>query len=609
MEHHVNLMKTKDIFNLSKDAALHHFYERVISVPISVRTALKKELRATIGDDRTKGVFIRYGWHCGMSDAEKSKALGSKTELDLIKMGPKFHILHGYLDDVDITNLEMDEHGHTKRIDLIWTNSFEAAEYLREHDINDTPVCHHLCGYASGYLSSVLNTQVIVKETACVGMGHTHCEAVCMPLAQWGDELENEHRYYQQTSMLEELDEVTAKLKKEKDYLTQANDVLKQFTNALLSNQGIQKIVDLLYETTGVTACIENEQHEPIVFAGTMPANYACPTRVEEPTLLTCADVHVLKAPIFFEHAIKGYCSFIYDEPNTSTNLHYLLLDKASLTASIVLLNEQVKIHTEQNVRRNFLNDVLATRLTADEIHKIAYYLKFKPDANYSMLVMKHEMGAQDDTFELTEAVVQHIHQFFQTRHVNAIISPQDQQLTILLDDDSVQQLNLKRHTFFEYLLKHCARRFKTHTFAIGVSSVLPTIQSANTLYEEAQAAIRMYQANKSIYYFEDLELESLLFQLERTDVVDRFIDKQVGLLLAEDKDFDLTNTLYRYIEQGMNLNHTAKVLTMSISGLRYRLAKISELLHVSLDDTERLFSIFMALKILKAQGHIKLSR
>ena len=40
----------------------------------------------------------------------------------------------------------------------------------------------------------------------------------------------------------------------------------------------------------------------------------------------------------------------------------------------------------------------------------------------------------------------------------------------------------------------------------------------------------------------------------------------------------------------------------MSISGLRYRLSKISEILNIDLNDTKHVFSVYMALKILKAK-------
>ena len=87
--------------------------------------------------------------------------------------------------------------------------------------------------------------------------------------------------------------------------------------------------------------------------------------------------------------------------------------------------------------------------------------------------------------------------------------------------------------------------------------------------------------------------------------MIDRFVHQQVGKLLEVDKDFDLTKTLYAFIENGINLNNTAKVLSMSISGLRYRMSKISEILNINLDDTKSIFSIYMALKILKAKGKI----
>ena len=80
---------------------------------------------------------------------------------------------------------------------------------------------------------------------------------------------------------------------------------------------------------------------------------------------------------------------------------------------------------------------------------------------------------------------------------------------------------------------------------------------------------------------------------------------QQLGKLLEIDKDYDLTKTIYTYIENGININKTAKALSMSISGLRYRLSKISEILNIGLEDTKRLFSVYMALKVLKVKNQI----
>ena len=254
-----------DVFELPKEKALNAFYERLVSMPITAITSLKKEIVATIGDDRSKGFFIRYGWHCGVSDGEKALNFQWETELDLIRVGPKVHILHGYLDDVIINEITFDKEGNLEVIDVSWFNSFEADEFLKAGHYSDQPVCHILCGYASGYLSTVLKKPILVKETKCTAMGHDTCEVICMPMEKWGQELDSEYRYYQSTSLIQELDEVTAKLKTERDYLNKANNVHRELIEELLSNQGIQRIVDLLYKTTGLPTFIENEYNQIMV--------------------------------------------------------------------------------------------------------------------------------------------------------------------------------------------------------------------------------------------------------------------------------------------------------------------------------------------------------
>lgn len=610
MQHDANKQHINDIFDLPKDEALHKFYERVVTIPITVRTALKKELIATIGKDRTKGVFIRYGWYSGVSDAKRVLAHGTHDEMDLIKVGPKFHILHGYLDDVRIQHMTFDEQDHVHRIQLVWTNSFEAAEYLRANGPSDVPVCDNLCGYASGYLSTALNRKIIVKETACIAMGHTHCEAICMPLDQWDDTLENEDRYYQTSSMLEELDEVTAKLKQERDYLTKANDVLKQFTKALWGNQSIQKITDLLYETTGHTAYIENESFTQIAASANLPALELDSTyeKITAPTLYELPNnIYVLKAPIYYEHDIRGYCAYVYEHGAVPTELDYLLLDKASLTSSIIILNENIKISAEQNVKRNFLSDILEGRLAKEEVHKIAFYLKFPPNERYWMLTLTKTSSDKNEEAELAlnEDIIRHVHSFLKERNLNAIVSQKANDIIMLIAYESFEALHIKSDVFLQQLFKHCARRFKKHTFAIGVSSIAENMSELPIIYNETIAALRVQHDDKHIYYFEDLELESLLFQLDNGPIVERFIEKELGPLLQADKDYDLTKTLLAYIENGININSTAKVLSMSISGLRYRLTKISDILSVELDDTKRLFSIYMALKVLRAKGKL----
>src|SRR5690606_30959998 len=84
-------------------------------------------------------------------------------------------------------------------------------------------------------------------------------------------------------------------------------------------------------------------------------------------------DFSLLRAPIFYEHEVKGYCSFVYPGEEEPNDLDYMIIEKAGLTSAILLLNENIKINTEQNIKRSFLNDILENRLTEEELYKISY--------------------------------------------------------------------------------------------------------------------------------------------------------------------------------------------------------------------------------------------
>lgn len=607
----MDLISTKlnDVFELPKEEALKAFYERLVTIPITAITSLKKELVATIGEDRSKGIFIRYGWHCGVSDGEKAITFQWENKLDLINVGPKLHILHGYLDDVKIDDIEFDKEGDLESIDVSWFNSYEADELLKGGIYSDQPVCHTLCGYASGYLSTVLKKPILVKETKCRAMGHDKCEVTCMPMEKWGQELENEYRYYQSTSMIQELDEITAKLKIERDYLNKANEVHRKLIEELLSKQGLQRIVDLLFETTGLPTFIENEHNQIKVKTVDVTIDFDLEKISTSTTsfINVSPGIGILRTPIFFEQQIKGYCSFLYSKDNTPNDLEYMIIDQASLTAAIILLNENIKINTEQNIRRDFLSDVLESRLEKEELYKIAYYLHFNPDDSYWMLTMERNINKSEmnHEIEVNEELVRYINLFFKERNINAIVSQKLGKITMLIEYSSFKELYIKKSKFINQLLKHCLRRFANYTFFVGVSSVVQNIDQLPILYDETLAALKAKNPKKQVQYFEDLGIESVLFQIPDETLINRFVNKQVGELLEVDKNLELIKTLYAYIENGININNTAKALSMSISGLRYRLSKISDILNIDLDDTKSIFSVYMALNVLKAKGQI----
>ncbi|WKA50754.1 XylR N-terminal domain-containing protein [Planococcus liqunii] len=599
-------LNLKDLFDAKKDTVVNELYDRVITIPIEARTALKTELVKVIGKDRTKGVFTRYGWHCGVNDGEKAKQFEWDSVWDAVYAGPKFHQLHGYLDKVEILEIGTDK-DQLEFIEVLWINTFEADQYLLANDKSAEPVCHTLCGYASGYLSTVLGQPVLVKEIECRGMGHAECKCICMPLDKWGEEIAGEQRYYQGTSIIQELDEVTDKLKTERDHLAKANDIHQRLIEELLSKQGIQKIVDILYETTGLTAFIENDHHQVLVKAG----------HLEEPLDLRkfnakqtkfspySDNFSLLRAPIFYEQDVKGYCSFVYPAGEEPNELDYMIIEKAGLTSAILLLNENIRISTEQNIKRSFLNDMLESRLTEEEMYKVSYYLNFNSASSYWMLAIGRDCKNAENEIAFNEELIRYINLFLNERNVNTIVSQKLDKIIVLIEYPSFENLNITQDKFINHLFTYCLKRFSSHKFCVGVSTVIQNFMELKVLYNETLAALRATNEETNVSYFKELGLESVLFQVQDDVLIDRFVEQHIGKLLAIDKEFDLIRTLYAYICNGNSINATSKKTSMSISGLRYRLAKISEILNQDLADTEALFSIYLAINILKSKGTI----
>lgn len=70
-------------------------------------------------------------------------------------------------------------------------------------------------------------------------------------------------------------------------------------------------------------------------------------------------------------------------------------------------------------------------------------------------------------------------------------------------------------------------------------------------------------------------------------------------------KNSELVVTLFYYSQNEFNLHKTARKMSISISGMRYRLQKIEELLNLSLADSSCRFEIQLALQILLMLGKI----
>ncbi|EDM46394.1 MULTISPECIES: sigma-54-dependent Fis family transcriptional regulator [Marinobacter] len=178
--------------------------QRMLLVHSSLFQNLRNELITTIGEQRTRGLLMRLGFHSGWRDAELARKLRPElSTANAFAAGPQLAMIKGM---VNVTPVRMDfdlEEGSFYG-EFLWDGAFEADLQLAFGDRSDTPVCWILTGYASGFTTFYMGRQVLFREVECQARGNHKCRIVGRPADEW-DDPEELSRILQPDALAEEL--------------------------------------------------------------------------------------------------------------------------------------------------------------------------------------------------------------------------------------------------------------------------------------------------------------------------------------------------------------------------------------------------------------------
>lgn len=147
---------------------------------------LRQRLMEEMGTDRARGFFLKLGYQNGYADFMNMKVnYKFDTEMDLFASGPVLHTWEGL---VHATQKEFrcDRESGEFYFSGIWTNSYEAEQYLSYNPLATEPVCWSLVGYASGWATAFFGSPLIAIEPSCVGKGDNHCAWIVQAPEKWG---------------------------------------------------------------------------------------------------------------------------------------------------------------------------------------------------------------------------------------------------------------------------------------------------------------------------------------------------------------------------------------------------------------------------------------
>ncbi|MBN1828797.1 MAG: sigma 54-interacting transcriptional regulator [Deltaproteobacteria bacterium] len=195
---------------------------------------LRKDLQRAIGPEQTKVILARHSYETGMVMA---MAIGELYEFDTpeewLKAGSRIRTMAGLAHE-HIETISLDK--ETKRLCFqgTWQDSFEVHIWKESFGVSAESICVMLAGMLSGYASTVMGAEVLVRELACQAQGESLCRFEGRTVAEWGLTSEEVQAVFAVGPIGEELVSLKAALLK-------ANDELD------LQHRQIQRLKQLAY--------------------------------------------------------------------------------------------------------------------------------------------------------------------------------------------------------------------------------------------------------------------------------------------------------------------------------------------------------------------------
>jgi len=163
---------------------------RFLAIGTAALARLINDLITSMGQEQTSVIMTRYGYQAGIEIALNiADVYEFDTPEEWFRAGVRLQTIGG-MANCELSNLAMDHTAKTLSFSGQWKNSIETISLSRYFTHSDIPICSIITGFLSGYASTVLGEEVIVRENTCQAQGHQICTFEGRTLLEWGEEAE-----------------------------------------------------------------------------------------------------------------------------------------------------------------------------------------------------------------------------------------------------------------------------------------------------------------------------------------------------------------------------------------------------------------------------------
>lgn len=408
--------------------------------------------------------------------------------------------------------------------------------------------------------------------------------------------------------------------------LRKAEQIGRDFTGLVLRGAGIPRIVHSLSSIVQNPVVLEDAAHQVVEFStyagsvnevleaweshsrtGHAPAPMLTPSLQEGSP--PCAWV-----PIPLRDELWGRLHILLTD-SSFDEIDRVALDRAAAAIGLVLLAGRDALHIADHAKGELISDLIEGSFSSgEEVHRRARALGADLEGMtlVAMVIDLDRFAAHVQERELGEREVHRLKMALLAETRQAVADAGCVAISAVQSDEVLAVIGTPPHLDTRRTVDRVGKRLAERlpkaldglTATVGASRPVHAVEALRHAFEEARQAVAYGKTTvlaRGVYHFDEMGLHRILLRLEDQAELSRFVEAELGPLLAHDarSSSPLLLTLRAYLENGANKSRTARALHVERRSLYHRLERISRILACDLDEMEIRARLLIALKAL----------
>lgn len=282
------------------------------------------------------------------------------------------------------------------------------------------------------------------------------------------------------------------------------------------------------------------------------------------------------------------YEYIVFIKGTSAENLRCLALIALSIKNSGVYYDERLD-------KVNFIKNVMLNNVLHGDIMLRAKELQVSTTARRVVFLIRTENSRDASPYDIILSI-------FPNRNRDYIVVIDEENIALVKEfrAEDEEKISFDVERIGKIIVDNLNSELMVKT-VVGIGNSVHSIREISRSYKEAQTALivgSIFEADKSIVYYNNLGIGRLIYQLPTTlcnlFLNEVFSDDSLNLL-----DSETVNTIQKFFENNLNVSETSRQLYVHRNTLVYRLDKIQKLtgLDLRMFDDALTFKFSMMIK------------